>query len=173
MFVRQPITEGTAIRTLELLQNRMLRKALGAVRTTPLYMLHFDTAVLSPTERLRMRTESYLLRTLTRPRDHPAHAITASILRRPRKKFVSPLNAVVLATPMLEGLKEMETIVAHPFVPWVPTTLNFSQPENKERANAEHIELCNQYNTSWHIYTDGSLAEGQVAAGYAAKLPHR
>ncbi|TIB38702.1 hypothetical protein E3P86_01480, partial [Wallemia ichthyophaga] len=112
-----PYKHGQAIRTLEVLQNRILRKALGAVQTTPLYMLHFDTAVLSSTERLRMRNESYLLRTLTRPSDHPAHVITASILRRLRKKFVSPLNAVLLAKPMLEGLKEMETIVPHPFVP--------------------------------------------------------
>ncbi|TIB62392.1 hypothetical protein E3P78_02424 [Wallemia ichthyophaga] len=67
----------------------------------------------------------------------------------------------------------METILPYPFVPWVPATLSFSQAENKERAKAENMELCNQYNISWYIYTDRSLAEGQVAPGYAAKLPHR
>ncbi|TIB27552.1 hypothetical protein E3P86_04115 [Wallemia ichthyophaga] len=67
----------------------------------------------------------------------------------------------------------METILPHPFLPWVPATLIFSQAENKERTKAENMELCNQYNISWHMYTDGFLAEGQVAAGYAAKLSHR
>ncbi|TIB72473.1 hypothetical protein E3Q22_04427, partial [Wallemia mellicola] len=105
-----PYKHGRAICTLELLQNRMLRKALGAVRTTPIHMLHFDTPVLTPTERLRMKAEAYLLRTLTRSGDHPPRNIVTSILRKPRKKFTSPLNAMVRNTPMLEGLKEMETI---------------------------------------------------------------
>ncbi|TIC34024.1 hypothetical protein E3Q08_04478, partial [Wallemia mellicola] len=151
----------------------MLRKALGAVRTTPIHMLHFDTAVLTPTERLRMKAEAYLLRTLTRSGDHPARNIVTSILRKPRKKFTSPLNATVRNTPMLEGLKEMETIVAHPFVPWVPATLSFSRVEDKDQAKAQHTELCRQHQTSWHFYTDGSLAEGQVAAACVAKLPHK
>ncbi|TIC46542.1 hypothetical protein E3Q05_04457 [Wallemia mellicola] len=146
-----PYKHGRAIRTLELLQNRMLRKALGAVRTTPIHMLHFDTAVLTPTERLRMKAEAYM----------------------PRKKFTSPLNATVRNTPKLEGLKEMETIVAHLFVPWVPATLSFSRAEDKDQAKAQHTELCRQYHTSWHFYTDGSLAEGQVAAACVAKLPHK
>ena len=168
-----PYKHGRAIRTLELLQNRMLRKALGAVRTTPIHMLHFDTAVLTPTERLRMKAEAYMVRTLTRSGDHPARNIVTSILRKPRKKFTSPLNAMVRNTPMLEGLKEMETIVAHPFVPWVPATLSFSRAEDKDQAKAQHTELCRQYHTSWHFYTDGSLAEGKVAAACVAKLPHK
>lgn len=164
---------GRAIRTLELLKNRMLRKARGAVRTTPIHILHFDTAVMTPIERLRMRAEAYMVRTFTRSGDHPARTIVTSILRKPRKKFVSPLKAAVLTTLMLEGLKEMETIVAHHFVPWVPETLHFLRAEDKDQAKAQHIELCRQYHTSWHSYTDGSLAGGQVAAACVAKLPHK
>ncbi|TIC08742.1 hypothetical protein E3Q13_04509, partial [Wallemia mellicola] len=120
-----------------------------------------------------MKAEAYMVRTLTRSGDHPARNIVTSILRKPRKKFTSPLNATVRNTPMLEGLKEMETIVAHPFVPWVPATLSFSRAEDKDQAKAQHIELCRQYHTSWHFYTDGSSAEGKVAAACVAKLPHK
>ena len=165
---------GRAIRMLELLQNRMLRKALGAVRTTPVKMLHFDSAMLEPATRIRLQSDSFVARSLSKRPSHIVHRTLTELIRQPKRKFISPLTALVTRTSIIRDCKGVESISPHLYTPWMEPAIGFLQTrldDDKAQALAFHEQTLARYATSWHFYTDGSLADGKVGAGCVLKRP--
>lgn len=165
--------KSKCIRTLELLQNQMLRKALGAVRTTPIGMLHFESAMLSPAERIRLRLARYALRQFTKPAGNMMRQIVERSFGGPRPRHKSPMDAccehdseVIAAIGPLR--RKLETIESHALPPWHSIDLSISIPENETTAREAHDKITKSPAPAWHIYTDGSLAEGAVALGIVA-----
>ena len=157
---------GKAIRTLELLQNRTLRKALGAVRTTPIQMLHFETAFLSPRERIRMQVASYIMRLFSKPENNLLQNQIRHISSAPRKSFISPVtNLLIRDAELVARGGKVESIVPHPLTPWHENKYIVLISDSAEEAVAEHKELLKLEDTAWNYYTDGSMAEGNVAVG--------
>ena len=157
---------GKAIRTLELLQNRMLRKALGAVRTTPVRMLHFETAFLSPRERIRMQVASYILRLFSKPENNLLWSQIKCASSVPRKSFISPVTTLLTQeAELVAGVREVEHIVPHPLTPWHENNFIIEISDSVEEAVEDHKALLQSEDIAWHFYTDGSMAEGNVAVG--------
>ena len=107
---------GKAIRTLELLQNQMLRKALGAVRTTPVQMLHFETAFLSPRESIRMQVASYIMRLFSKPENNLLQNQIKGTLSAPRKSFISPVtNMLIRGAELVAGGEQIAKQSSKPY----------------------------------------------------------
>ena len=66
---------------------------------------------------------------------------------------------------LVAGGREVEHIVPHSLTPWHENTFIIEISNGVEEAMEDHKELLQSKNIAWHYYTDGSMAEGNVAVG--------
>ena len=66
---------------------------------------------------------------------------------------------------LVAGGREVEHIVPHSLTPWHENTFIIEISNGVEEAMEDHKELIQSKNIAWHYYTDGSMAEGNVAVG--------
>ena len=155
-----------ASRILDKIQNIAMRKALGALRTTPVTYMCFDTALSPPLTRINMKAEKYVLRCNTKPDNNLIKHIIHRIIYRPRRKFTSPLIAAVKNVRKYIDITSMEQCNPHPFEPWQELKIYFNIPQDKETAIQHHKQYMQVYPNGWHYYTDGSMNDKSVAAAF-------
>ena len=134
--------------------------------TTPVRMLHFETAFLSPKERIRMQIASYILRLCSKPENNLLWSQIKCASSVPRKSFISPVSTLLTQeAELVAGVREVEHIVPHPLTPWHENNFNIEISDSVEEAVEDHKALLQSEDIAWHYYTDGSMAEGNVALG--------
>ena len=125
-------------------------------------MLHFETAFLSPRERIRMQVASYIMRFFSKPENN----LIKYILSAPRKSFIPPVtNLLICDAELVAGGGKVEHIVPHPLTPRHENKYIVLISDSAEEAVADHKAHLQSKDTAWNYYTDGSMAEGNVAVG--------
>ena len=83
-----------------------------------------------------------------------------------RKSFISPVTTLLTQeAELVAGVREVEHIVPHPLTPWHENNFNIEISDSVEEAVEDHKALLQSEDITWHYYTDGSMAEGNVALG--------
>ena len=129
-------------------------------------MLHFETAFLSPRERIRMQVASYILLLFFKPENNLLWSQIKYASLAPRKSFISPVSTLLTQeAELVAGVREVEHIVPHPLTPWHENNFVIEISDSVEDAVEDHKALLQSEDIAWHYYTDGSRAEGNVAVG--------
>lgn len=146
-----------ASRVLQTLQNKALKKILGAFRTSPIKPMEVEAALPPPEVRLQANLWRYATRVQKLAPNHP---VKKAIERNQYQRFtaiikgLTPLERVEQAIQDFYGGHEMEEIKHFHFKPWtkkVPFSIHISK-SSKEQATKEHLEALEQDKNKAIIY---------------------
>ncbi|KAL9938624.1 hypothetical protein V8E36_002343, partial [Tilletia maclaganii] len=85
-----------ALKRLQSIQNKALRRALGAFSTTPLEAIHFDCNVVPVTSRLDTRVAEQALKLLAGSSSNPASVAARKAMRHPTNRWRTNLATIFL-----------------------------------------------------------------------------
>lgn len=174
---------------LQVLQNKATRRILGAFRTTPVALLDVESALPPVEHRLTQAQRRYALRLLRLPASHPVVRRCPEGFHPSRTGHEEPIPGPCWSesgshTTRLLGVLHsisdivspytcLEEVAATDSLPTlVPIDFGFAKGEKTEAAQA-HLQLVKQLDRRRCMiaYSDGSLMDGKVGAGFIVNAP--
>lgn len=155
-------------RTLQALQNKALRKILGAFRTSPIKPMEVEAALPPPAVRLQHNLWRYASRIHKLAQDHPVRiAMNRNSYQRTTTEIIKPSQLERVEQAHKDFFpSNMEKISHFHFKPWskqIPYSVHISKL-SKEDATKEHLETLEQDKNKEiiYLYSDASsLVDGK------------
>ena len=142
------------------LQNKALRKTLGAFRTSPIRPMEIEAALAPPESRLDGQISQYALRITKLPASHPIRTEIDKIEERGDTNKPCQINRIMKSINELVQISIRENIRRFIFPPWCSSTPieTIINKIDKEEATKMHRKLVNSVKntTTTLIYTDAS-----------------
>ncbi|KAF5189612.1 reverse transcriptase, partial [Thalictrum thalictroides] len=158
--------QNTVVNHLQKLQNKALRKILGAFRTSPVLPMEAEAALAPPQVRLNVSIGQYALRLHQLSKNHPVNIELAKIelSRKP-----SQLERIKRSSLHVYDAQTIEKIKHFQFPPWqhppqFQCHINHDSKEEATRAHLTEIDQLKNSNTTL-IYTDASIMEESQGVG--------